>query len=74
MQCMVSAMMAGTAASGTRAYLAQRHLSWMTPKRLRRITVGLLGSAVLASSLLVSGSDTRPHHPVKAPAAIARTP
>jgi hypothetical protein len=55
-QCMASAMTAVGAASGTRAYLGSRRYAWLTPKRLRVITILLAISAVLASATLVSGS------------------
>jgi len=56
MQCMASAMTAVGAASGTRAYLGSRRYVWLTPKRLRAITILLAIGAVLASPTLVSGS------------------
>ena len=56
MQCMASAMTAVGAASGTRAYLGSRRYAWLTPKRLRVITILLGIAAVLASATLVSGS------------------
>jgi hypothetical protein len=56
MQCMATAMTAVGAASGTRAYLGSRHYAWLTPKRLRMITILLAVGAVLASATLVSGS------------------
>jgi hypothetical protein len=56
MQCMATAMTAVGAASGTRAYLGSRRHAWLTPKRLRAITIMLAIGAVLASATLVSGS------------------
>jgi hypothetical protein len=56
MQCMATAMTAVGAASGTRAYLGSRRYGWLTPKRLRAITILLASAAVLASATLVSGS------------------
>ena len=41
---------------GTRAYLGSRRYAWLTPKRLRAITILLAIGAVLASTTLVSGS------------------
>jgi hypothetical protein len=55
-QCMATAMTAVGAASGTRAYLGRRRYVWLTPKRLRVITILLAIGAVLASATLVSGS------------------
>jgi hypothetical protein len=56
MQCMATAMTAVGAASGTRAYLGSRRYAWLTPERLRMITILLAVGAVLASATLVSGS------------------
>jgi hypothetical protein len=58
MQCMIGAMGAGAGATGTRAWLAHRGFRWLTPRRLRAITLGLLAAALLVASTL-SGS-TRP--------------
>jgi hypothetical protein len=55
-QCMATAMTAVGAASGTRAYLGSRRYTWLTPMRLRAITILLAIAAVLASATLVSGS------------------
>jgi hypothetical protein len=56
MQCMAGAMTAVGAASGTRAYLGSRHFSWLTPRRLRKITIALALAAVVASATLLSGT------------------
>jgi hypothetical protein len=56
-QCMASAMAAVGTASGTRAWIASRRFSWMTPRRMRMITIGLLVAALVASATLVSGSS-----------------
>jgi hypothetical protein len=55
-QCMATAMTAVGAASGTGAYLGSRRYNWLTPKRLRVITILLAIGAVLAPATLVSGS------------------
>jgi hypothetical protein len=60
MQCMAAAMGATATASGTRAYIAARHFSWLTPRRLKAVTVALMSATLLASSLLVSGSSAVP--------------
>lgn len=57
--CMIGAMTTGAAATGTRSYIASRHFSWMTPRRMKMITATLLGSALFASSFIVSGSTPR---------------
>jgi hypothetical protein len=58
MQCMAGAMTAVGAASGTRAYLGTRHFSWLTPRRLRKITIALVVAALLASATLLSGTGS----------------
>jgi hypothetical protein len=60
MQCMAGAMTAVGAASGTRAYLGSRAVSWLTPRRLKALTVSLAVAALVASATLVSGSSAAP--------------
>jgi hypothetical protein len=55
-QCMFAAMGSVAAASGTRSWLARKKAEWLTPRRLRFITVGLFAMAVLAAGTL-SGSS-----------------
>jgi hypothetical protein len=57
MQCMMGAMTAGATASGTRSWLATRRWAWLTPVRLRRITIALLVGALVASATVLSGSS-----------------
>jgi hypothetical protein len=61
MQCMATAMTAGAGVCGTRAYIAARHFSWITPRRMRAITASLLATGLLASATLVSGSTAAPY-------------
>lgn len=56
MQCMAGAMTAGAAATGSRAWLAAYAPRWLTPRRLRAVTVTLLGVALILSASLLSGS------------------
>jgi hypothetical protein len=56
-QCMASAMAAVGTASGTRAWIASRHFSWLTPRRMRALTIALVVAALIASATLVSGSS-----------------
>lgn len=51
-QCMVTAATAATAATGVRAWLAARGFAWLTPARLRRVSVGLVATAVVATAAL----------------------
>ena len=56
-QCMAGAMTAVAGATGVRAWLGTRAFGWLTPRRLRAITVVLVGSALIASTVLVSGAS-----------------
>ena len=56
MQCMAGAMTATAGAAGIRAWLATRAFGWLTPRRLKAITIALIAGALLASTVLVSGS------------------
>ncbi|HEY0361285.1 MAG TPA: hypothetical protein VGC83_03330 [Solirubrobacteraceae bacterium] len=49
-------MTAGAAASSTRGWLATRQWAWLTPERLRAVTVALLVAALVASATVLSGS------------------
>lgn len=60
MQCMAGAMTATAGAAGIRAWLATRAFAWLTAKRLKAITLLLVGVALLASTLLVGGSASAP--------------
>jgi hypothetical protein len=53
---MMTAMTSVAATSGTRSWLAQRRAEWLTPRRLRYITIGLFAVAILVSGTL-SGSS-----------------
>jgi hypothetical protein len=54
-------IVAGT--SGIRLWLTARAWAWLTPRRLRHATRGLLVTAVVASGLLVSSSGSAPAPP-----------
>ena len=55
-QCMMGAMSAGAAVTGTRSWLGSRRWSWLTPERLRRVTIGLFVLGLLGASTILSGS------------------
>jgi hypothetical protein len=57
MQCMVTAMTSVAAASGTRSWLGQKRADWLTPRRLRYVTIGLFAIAILAAGTM-SGSGS----------------
>jgi len=60
MQCMAGAMTATAGAAGIRAWLATRAFRWLTPKRMKAITIGLIAVALLASTVLIGGSSAAP--------------
>ncbi len=51
-QCMAAAATTVAGATGIRAWLATRRWAWLTPRRLRRMTVALLAIAVVAAGAL----------------------
>jgi hypothetical protein len=73
-QCMASAMTAGAAATGMRAWLATRSPSWMTARRLKLATAALLAAGVLASGthLAPNGSTPATAHASPSPTLASR--
>jgi len=63
MQCMATAMTAGAAATGMRAWIATHKPRWMTPKRLKITT-----AAILTVGVLAAGSHMTPGAPTPAKA------
>ena len=59
-------MAAGSAASGLRTWLQTQNLGWMTPKRMRALTIGAMCAAGLVSTIGVSGATPSPHGAVPA--------
>jgi len=59
-------MAAASAATGFRTWLQNHHFSWLTPKRMRALTLGAMCAAGLVSTVGISGST--------APSAHAATP
>ena len=67
-------MAAVSAATGFRSWLQTHHFGWLTPKRMRRLTIAAMCLAGLVSTVGVSGSTpptARAHaasaHNAKAP-------
>jgi hypothetical protein len=54
-------MAAMTGATATRSWLQAQHASWLTPKRMKVVTVGLFATATLASSATLSGTTSASH-------------
>jgi hypothetical protein len=57
MQCMINAMAASAGATGVRSWLGVKRFSWLTPGRLRIVTIALIAAALFASATLVSGTS-----------------
>jgi hypothetical protein len=66
-------MAAAAGATGARAWLQARHLTWLTPRRMRAATIALFIAALLASSLAVSGSTKAQGKRAGGPTHIARS-
>ena len=62
-------MAAAAGASGARAWLQTR--AWVTPRRLRGVTIGLCAGALAVSTIGVSGSSKVASHPTSQVAASA---
>ena len=60
--CAGCAITAATAASGFRSWLASHHFGWLTPRRLRALTIAAMCAATLVSTVGFSGSS----HPTPA--------
>jgi len=55
-------MAAASTASGLRTWLQTHQLGWLTPRRLRAITIAAMCAAGLVSTVGVSGSTPAPSH------------
>jgi hypothetical protein len=58
---MYTAMTSTAAATGIRSWLHTRRYRWLTPRRLHRVTVGLIAAALITSAVLVPGSAGASH-------------
>jgi hypothetical protein len=56
MQCAAAATAAVGTASGLRAWIRIKAGDWLTPKRMRLITVSLLSLAVIGSGVALGGT------------------
>lgn len=43
-------------AAGARSWLDARRFSWLTPRRMQRVAIGLVVAMLVASGSLISGS------------------
>jgi hypothetical protein len=51
-------MAAASAATGFRTWLQTHHFGWLTPKRMRALTIAAMCAAGLVSTVGISGSTT----------------
>jgi hypothetical protein len=70
--CVGCVMCAASAATGFRTWLQNHHFGWLTPRRLRAVTIGVMCAAGLFSSLSFSGSSAVAAHGAPAAHAPAR--
>jgi hypothetical protein len=54
--CAGCAIAAASAATGFRTWLQSHHLGWLTPRRMRALTVAAMCAAGLVSTVGISGS------------------
>jgi alkanesulfonate monooxygenase SsuD/methylene tetrahydromethanopterin reductase-like flavin-dependent oxidoreductase (luciferase family) len=69
--CIGCAMVGASAATGFRTWLQTHHFTWLTPRRLRALTLAAMAAATVASTVGFSGSTPPSHHPAEAPATVA---
>ncbi len=62
-------MAAASAASGFRTWLQTHHMGWLTPRRMRALTLAAMCAAGLVSTIGVSGSSIPTAPAYSAPAA-----
>jgi len=66
-------MAAASAATGFRTWLQSHHFAWLTPKRMRALTIAAMCAAGLVSTVGFSGSTpATAHAAVKAPVIATR--
>lgn len=59
-------MAAASAASGFRTWMQTHNLGWLTPKRMRALTIGAMCAAGLVSTIGVSGATPPASHATSA--------
>jgi len=60
--CVGCAITAASAATGFRAWLQNHHFGWLTPRRMRSMTIAAMCAAGLASTVGFSGSTAPAAH------------
>ena len=67
-------MAAASAATGFRSWLQNHHFGWLTPRRMRALTIGAMCAAGLVSTVGLSGSTPAVTHAAHRPAPQHRCP
>ena len=70
---MACAMAAATGATGARTWLQNCHATWLTPRRMKVTTIGVMGAAFAVSTVGLSGS-TPNHHAAAGRSTAIQTP
>jgi hypothetical protein len=70
--CAGCVMCAASAATGCRTWLQNHHFGWLTPQRMRRLTIAVMCAAGLFASLSFSGSTPVTAHGALGARAAAR--
>jgi hypothetical protein len=60
--CAACAMTAASAATGFRTWLQNHHFGWLTPRRMRSLTLAAMCAAGLVSTVGISGSSAPTAH------------
>jgi hypothetical protein len=60
--CAGCAMAAASAATGFRTWMQSHHFGWLTPRRMRSLTIGAMCAAGIVSTIGFSGSTTATAH------------
>src|SRR4051794_15335787 len=62
LMCAACAMAAAAGASGVRTWLQSHHFAWLTPRRLRAVTIAVFAVAATVSTVGVKGGTAPPSH------------
>ena len=68
--CVGCAITAASAATGFRTWLQNHHFGWLTPRRMRALTIAAMCAAALVSTVGFSGSTPSTAHAGHAAAAV----
>jgi hypothetical protein len=59
--CVACAMTAAAGATGARTWLQNSHATWLTRRRMRVATIGMMSAAFAVSTVGLSGTTPAPH-------------